>query len=172
MSDLPKDRLQPTPPFTFIGVDTFGPWNIVTRKTRGGQAVLFTCLYTRAIHIEVNEELSSSSFINCFRRFISLRGNVKNVRSDRGTNFVGATGNLDMNIVNVEDRPIKRFLDDKKVSRTFNSPHSSQMGGVWERMIGITRCILDSMMMDIQSKHLIHEVLTTLMAEVGAIVNS
>lgn len=71
MSDLPADRLQPSPPFTFIGLDTFGPWSIVTRKTRGGAsnskrwAVLFTCLYTRAIHIEVIEELSSSSFINC-----------------------------------------------------------------------------------------------------------
>lgn len=46
------------------------------------------------------------------------------------------------------------------------------MGGVWERMIGIARRILDSMLMDLHSRHLTHEVLTTLMAEVCAIVNS
>lgn len=178
MSDLPADRLQPSPPFTFIGLDTFGPWSIVTRKTRGGAsnskrwAVLFTCLYTRAIHIEVIEELSSSSFINCLRRFISLRGNVKEIRSDRGSNFVGATEDLDVNVINVEDNPVREFLYDQKVTWIFNPPHSSHMGGVWERMIGIARRILDSMLMDLHSRHLTHEVLTTLMAEVCAIVNS
>lgn len=39
-------------------------------------------------------------------------------------------------------------------------------------MIGIARRILDSMLMDLHSRHLTHEVLTTLMAEVCAIVNS
>lgn len=176
MSDLPADRLQPSPPFTFIGLDTFGPWSIVTRKTRGGAsnskrwAVLFTCLYTRAIHIEVIEELSF--FINCLRRFISLRGNVKEIRSDRGSNFVGATEDLDVNVINVEDNPVREFLYDQKVTWIFNPPHSSHMGGVWERMIGIARRILDSMLMDLHSRHLTHEVLTTLMAEVCAIVNS
>ncbi|VDI78657.1 Hypothetical predicted protein [Mytilus galloprovincialis] len=83
-----------SPPFSSVGIDTFGPWSIVTRKTRGGQAnskrwaLLFTCLSTRAIHIEVIEELSLSSFINALRRFIALRGSIKEIRSDRGANFV------------------------------------------------------------------------------------
>ncbi|XP_071098015.1 uncharacterized protein [Haliotis cracherodii] len=120
MADLPSDRLMPSPPFTYVGLDTFGPWFVVTRRTRGGQAnnkrwaVLFTCLTTRAIHIEVVEELSSSSFINALRRFISIRGPVKQLRSDRGTNFVGATDALKINVVNVEDNSIKRFLDDER----------------------------------------------------------
>ncbi|XP_071166204.1 uncharacterized protein [Mytilus edulis] len=38
MSDLPEDRLEPSPPFTNVGIDTFGPWTIVSRKTRGGYA--------------------------------------------------------------------------------------------------------------------------------------
>ena len=61
MADLPSDRLEPSPPFTNVGVDTFGPWQITTRKTRGGSAqskrwaILFTCLVTRSIHIELVE---------------------------------------------------------------------------------------------------------------------
>ncbi|XP_062590775.1 uncharacterized protein LOC134252346 [Saccostrea cucullata] len=35
MSDLPRDRLTPCPPFTFVGVDVFGPWDVLTRRTRG-----------------------------------------------------------------------------------------------------------------------------------------
>lgn len=39
MSDLPEERVLPGyPPFSFVGVDVFGPWEIITRKTRGGSA--------------------------------------------------------------------------------------------------------------------------------------
>jgi hypothetical protein len=116
MADLPTDRLTPSPPFTFVGVDVFGPWSITTRRTRGGQAnskrwaVLFTCLVTRAIHIEIIEEMSTSSFINALRRFYALRGKVKEFRSDRGTNFIGATDPLHIDAVNVEDGPTKGLL--------------------------------------------------------------
>lgn len=40
MADLPFDRLDPAPPFTYIGIDVFGPWTIATRKTRGGESQL------------------------------------------------------------------------------------------------------------------------------------
>jgi hypothetical protein len=33
MADLPEDRLTPGPPFSAVGVDTFGPWNVITRRT-------------------------------------------------------------------------------------------------------------------------------------------
>ena len=37
MAPLPADRLTSEPPFTQVGLDIFGPWNIVTRRTRGGK---------------------------------------------------------------------------------------------------------------------------------------
>lgn len=178
MADLPKDRLTKSPPFTFVGVDVFGPWTIITRRTRGGSAhskrwaVLFTCLYSRAVHIEVMEEMTSSSFINAVRRFIAMRGAVSEFRSDRGTNFVGAASELNMNIVNVEDSRMRAFLEDKRIVWKFNPPHASHFGGSWERMIGIARRILDAMLMDTKHGKLTHEVLTTFMAEVMAIMNS
>nr|XP_022331795.1 uncharacterized protein LOC111129629 [Crassostrea virginica] len=59
MADLPIDRVSPDPPFTSVGVDTFGPWEIAARRTRGGiahakrWAIMFSCLTSRAVHIEV-----------------------------------------------------------------------------------------------------------------------
>ena len=61
MANLPEDRLTPGPPFTFVGVDTFGPWDVTARRKRGGLAtnkrwaVMFTCLVSRGIHIELVE---------------------------------------------------------------------------------------------------------------------
>ena len=178
MSDLPQDRLQPGPPFSSVGVDTFGPWEVATRRSRGGVinskrwGILFTCLSTRAVHIEVVEELSSSSFINALRRFMAIRGSVKIFRSDRGTNFIGATDALLIDAIHVEDGPVKDFLYSKGTTWLFNAPHASHMGGVWERMIGVTRRILDSMLLDCKRVALTHEVLVTFMAEACAIINS
>lgn len=93
MAELPHERLQSDPPFSYVGLDVFGPWEVTARRTRGGQAnskrwaVLFTCMCTRAVHIEVIEEMSFSSFINALRRFFAIRGPAKQLRSDRGTNF-------------------------------------------------------------------------------------
>ena len=178
MSDLPSDRLTPCPPFTYVGVDTFGPWSVVTRRTRGGQAsskrwaIRFSCLVSRGIHIEVVEELSTSSFINSLRRFIALRGPVKEFRSDCGTNFTGATEDLSINVINVEDKSVNKFLSEKGIVWKFNPPYASHMSGAWERMIGLVRRVLDSMLYNISSKGFTHEVLCTLLAEVCAIVNS
>lgn len=175
MSDLPVERLQVEPPFSYVGMDVFGPWEVFTRRTRGGQAnskrwaVLFTCLCTRAVHIEVVEEMSSSSFINALRCFFALRGPAKQLRSDCGTNFIGAHKELSAKA------PVKykvqQYLQEHKCTWLFN-PHSSHVGGVWERMIGMARRILDNMLLQAGRVQLTHEILTTFLAEVTAIINA
>ncbi|CAC5399702.1 unnamed protein product [Mytilus coruscus] len=167
ISDMPVDRLTPTPPFTFVGLDVFGPWSVVARRTKGGLshskcwAVLFTCLTIRAIHIEVITDMSSSSFINALRRFIALRGHVKVFRSDNGTNFVGSTNSLKINVINTEHGSVNDFLLTKGSVWIFNQPHSSHMGGVWERMVGTTRRILDSTVLETKAKDITIEVVST-----------
>ncbi|XP_061819391.2 uncharacterized protein [Nerophis lumbriciformis] len=174
MSNLPADRLTLNPPFTNVGLDVFGPWTILARRTRGGYAenkrwaVMFTCLSTRAVHIELIETMSTSSFINALRRFTAIRGPVRLLRSDQGTNFIGACRELQ---INSEDTELKAHLQDKGCTWIFNPPHSSHMGGVWERMIGIARRILDAMLLK-DNCRLSHEVLVTLMSEIMAIMNA
>ncbi|KAI4892094.1 hypothetical protein NFI96_003231 [Prochilodus magdalenae] len=173
MSNLPAERLNPGPMFTNVGVDIFGPWNISARRTRGGiaenkrWAVIFTCLLSRAVHIQVLESLSSSSFVNALRRFTAVRGHL--FRSDRGTNFVGECKDLK---IKSEDPELTTHLQDRGSTWTFNPPHSLHMGGVWERMIGVARRILDALLLKIKTLHLTHEVLVMLMSEVMAIMNA
>ncbi|XP_037833184.1 uncharacterized protein LOC119617312 [Kryptolebias marmoratus] len=175
MASLPSDRLAVDPPFTHVGLDVFGPWNVKSLRTRANNtnckrwAVMFTCLSTRAVHIEVIEAMSTSSFINALRRFLSIRGPVKHLRSDQGTNFIGACKELQ---INVQDPDIMSCLRDNSCTWTFNAPHSSHMGGVWERMIGLVRRILDGLLLQTSTTRLTHEVLVTLMAGVMAIMNS
>ena len=175
MADLPADRLSPMPPFTNVGLDVFGPWTVLTRRTRGGSAdskrwaVLFTCMSTRAVHIELVESMSTSSFINALRRFFSIRGPAKLLRSDRGTNFIGACKELS---IDHRDATLNSYLQEKGCTWQFNPPYSSHMGGSWERLIGVARRILDAMLIQSAHTRVTHEVLSTLMAEVMAIMNA
>ena len=78
MSDLPEDRLESCPPFTYCGVDYFGPFTIKEgRKELKRYGVLFTCMSSRAIHLETAASLDTDSFINALRRFLSRRGPVR-----------------------------------------------------------------------------------------------
>ena len=178
MADLPVDRVTPGAPFTAVGIDTFGPWMIVARKTRGGLAeskrwaIIFTCLATRAVHIEVVEDMTSSAFINSLRRFMAIRGPIKELRSDRGTNFIGAIDDIGASSICVEKGLVHEHLRKNGIVWTFNPPHSSHMGGAWERLIGIARRILDAMLLNSPTQKLTHEILCTFMCEVSAIMNS
>lgn len=99
-ADLTSDRLSMEPPFTNVGLDVFGPWTISAHHTRGGAvngkrlAVIFTCLSIRAMHIELIESMDTSSFINALWRFFAVRGPLKVICSDCGTNSKGACKEL------------------------------------------------------------------------------
>lgn len=176
MSDLPPERLSMDPPFTCVGLDVFGPWTVAARRTRGGHAsskrwaILFTCMSTRAVHIEITESMDTSSCVNALRRFFAIRGPANHLRSDCGTNFIGASKELGLS--NLKSDPIvQKYLSEQSCTWEFNPPHSSHRGGPWERMIGVARRILDCMLLQ-EKTSLSHEVLCTLMAEVSAIINA
>lgn len=53
MSDLPVERVEPSPPFTYCGMDWFGPFVTTEgRKQNKRYGLLFTCFCSRAIHSE------------------------------------------------------------------------------------------------------------------------
>ncbi|KAG1651579.1 hypothetical protein GQR58_026910 [Nymphon striatum] len=175
MADLPPERIEESSPFLHTGVDYFGPFMIKEgRKMLKRYGVIFTCLSSRAVHLETANSLSTDSFLNALRRFVNRRGPVRSMRSDQGTNFVGARNELQQALTEMDNKIIKNEL--VKVNCDFiefkmNVPHSSHMGGVWERLIRTTRSALSSLLID-NSTCLNDEALRTLLTEVENTVNS
>ena len=97
MSGLPPFRLAPyTPPFHYTSCDYFGTYivKIGRNKTTKHYGVLFTCLNTRAVHLELAVDCSTLEFLQVLRRFLSIRGQPAMIMSDNGTQFVGAEREL------------------------------------------------------------------------------
>ena len=141
MTDLPADRITAgNPPWTHVGVDYFGPFMVKRGRAREKRyGCIFTCLAIRAIHIEVATSLDSSSFINCLQRFIARRGKPKTIRSDNGSNFIGANAELQRELKNMKSDEIQHEMNAKGIKWLFNPPYASNMGGVWERQIRSVR---------------------------------
>ena len=111
MADLPKDRISEEPPFSYCGIDMFGPFTVKDgRKEKKRYGALFTCLSSRAVHIEVSHSMTTDSFIMCLRRFIGRRGYVRVIRTDNGTNFVGASAELIESFQEMDHVKIGEFL--------------------------------------------------------------
>ena len=137
MSDLPSARIVgDTPAFTHVGVDYFVLFSVINgRQAEKRYGVIFTCMSSRAIHLEMSYSLSTDSFINALRRFVSRRGNVKSITSDNGTNFAGSIRELGESIEAWNLKFIKDFLLQQSIQWNFNPPYASHFGGLFEREI-------------------------------------
>ena len=170
MGDLPKERVEATqPPFTYVGVDYFGPFNVKFRRgTVKRYGCLFTCLVTRAVHVEITHSLDSDGFIMALHRFMSRRGKPVKIVSDNGTNFVGAEKELSDEVKTINSKRLQDEMLMEAIDWKFNPPHAPHMGGVWERIIKSVKGILRQL---VGNRLLNDEELLTFMAEVEKILN-
>ena len=147
MADLPRPRVTPDqPPFTCVGIDYFGPFLVHQKRSLVKRyRAIFTCLALRTVHLEISHSLDTDSFSLALRRFIARRGQVKEIRSDNGTNFTGAEKELRVMISSWNQAKIHDTLLQKGIKWVFNPPAASHHGGVWERLIRSTRKILGAL---------------------------
>jgi len=170
MANLPKDRVTPDePPFTRVGVDYFGPFFVKQKRSQVKRyGVIFTCLTSRAVHLEIADSLDTNSYINALRRFIARRGQVTKMRSDNGTNFIGSERELTRSINEWNISVIQESMIQKNVEWQFNPPAGSHFGGVWERLIRSIRKVINS---TVREQVLNDDCLHTLFCEIEAILN-
>ena len=138
MAQLPELRTQKSlHAFSQTSIDFAGPF--YTKHGRGKihhkrYLCLFTCLGTRAVHLEVAYGLDTDSFLNAFFRMVSWRGLPKDVLSDNGTNFVGANSELE-ELAGLDRETLQEKTVCHGVKWHFNPPLPPHFSGVYEVMI-------------------------------------
>jgi hypothetical protein len=136
MGQLPFCRLTPfEKPFTYTGVDIFGPVQVTVKHHHEKRyGVIFVCMVTRAIHIEVANNLSADAFMITLRNFLFRRGPCAHIWSDNGTNLVGASRELKSAAAEM-----KWFAAEKaaelEITWHFNPASAPHFGGAPERLI-------------------------------------
>ena len=151
MSYIPEDRLFiDKKSFTSTGchmkLSKSPSSNQVTAKR---YVALFTCLTKREVHLEKAGDLSTDAFILALRRFISRGGKVSIIRSDNGTNVVGASKELRQPIANINQSSVNRHLAVKGTKWKFNPPVSPWMGSIWKTLVKPIKCSVKVIIRDI-----------------------
>ncbi|KAK3739937.1 hypothetical protein QZH41_015978, partial [Actinostola sp. cb2023] len=170
MADLPKARLgYQLPPLANTGVDYFGPIIVSHgRKREKRYGSLFTCLTTRAVHIEISHSLDTDSYLMAMRRMMARRGRPSHIWSDNGTNFVGAEKELRDGLKRLDKERIYDQLSQDGIQWHFNPPSSPHFGGIWERLVQSAKRALRV----VAGKQCVtDETLLTFMAEVESLLN-
>ena len=170
MSDLPSARVSiGQPVFSNTYCDYFGPIMVkVGRSSYKRYGVVFTCLSTRAVHLEVAESLDTSAFLQAFTRFTSRRLPPKVMRSDNGTNLVSGSKELQEGIERWNKKYFESYLAQSGCKWIFSPPLAPHQGGCVERIVKESKKILKNLIGD---KGLTDYSLWTFMCGVESILN-
>lgn len=128
-----------------------------------------TCLTTRAIHIELVDDLTTESCIMALRNFMVDHGQVAELFSDNGTNFHGSENELKEEFGKMDPDKLNGAISSSTLKWHFNPPTASHMGGSWERLI---RSVKNSLYHVLGNRVTSEQVLRNVLKECVGIVNS
>ena len=171
MSDLPLGRLAYGQfPFCHCGIDYFGPMLVkVGRRREKRWGVIFTCLTTKAIHLEIAHLLNADSAIMAIQRMSARRRTPFFMYSDQAKNLKGANDELRKAICELDKNKLVEFGIKNRMRWIFNPAGSPHMGGVWESLVKSVKIILQAILKEEVPRD---EVLATVFAEAEHSVNS
>ena len=170
MAPLPAVRVSPgRPPFASCGVDYAGPFVTKSgRRCAKRYICLFTCLATRAVHLECAHALDVDSFMLALSRFINRRRTLEEILSDNGSNFVGAERVLRVLLRDWDQNDVESRLARRGICWRFNPPEASHQGGVWERLVRSIKRVLYALA---GNSSMTDEAFNTYLIEVEQIIN-
>ncbi|TWW77718.1 hypothetical protein D4764_12G0011080 [Takifugu flavidus] len=170
MADLPPARLRLyKPPFYSTGVDCFGPFTVkIRRRTEKRWGIVFKCMTTRCVHLDLLESLDTDAFLMSLRRFVARRGKPFELLSDNGTNFVGGARELREAFETMAPH-LKEQLAKQKIEFCFNPPSAPHFGGAWKREV---RSVKTALKVVLKEQTVPETVLQTVLVEVEGILNA
>jgi hypothetical protein len=153
----------------YTAVDFAGPLYIKNKGDSSSTKVwicLFTCCVTRAIHLELVADLTTTTFLRCLKRFSARRGLPRRILSDNAKTFKTAA-RLIKTIFS--DKEVKDYLLHAGVEWKFNLEKAPWWGGLFERMIKSTKRCLRKV---VGTAKFSYDEMHTAIVEIEAVINS
>ncbi len=108
---------------------------VILRRSVKRYGLLFTCLVTRAVHIEITHSMDTDSFLMAFQRFQDRRGRPAVIYSDNGTQLVAGEKELREGLSNLNQSKIYGYLSNRVIEWHLSPPAAPHFGGVWESLV-------------------------------------
>lgn len=168
------ERVSPSRPFKVVGVDYCGPFEVNRYSGKCGSKIkcyvaVFICMWFRAVHFEVVNDLSADGFIDAYQRFAARRGNCSKIIWDNATTFVGAKARIDAIYKTIEEASQRTIFRDNRMEWQFIAPRAPWQGGSHEAAVKLFKHHLRREML---SRSLSITEMATLVTHIAGCVNS
>ena len=143
-------------------------------RTAKRYGVIFTCLVTRAVFLELAQSLSTPDFLMVMRRFMGLYGKPRSINSDNGTNFVGTERELLQSLDELANsEALKKMTQEEGIRWHLQPPRAPHFGRAHESLVKSTKRALYRAVQleEIRSRFPTEEQLRTLLFEVSGLLN-
>ena len=163
---LPGYRVSQSRPFAVTGVDYAGPLHVKEgTRIEKRYIALYTCASTRAVHLEVAQDLSAEAFLRTLQRFSARRSYPQMLISDNGSNFVSSAKILKSW---EENHRVRSTLNQNKCKWHFNPSRAPWFGGFFERIVKMVKLCLQK---TLQRTMVTEDELHTVLCEIEADLN-
>lgn len=173
MGVLPDFRTEgPLLAFSRAAVDFAGPFLVKRGRGRVQEkryAAVFTCLQTRACHLEMVTSLDTEGFKMALARFCSRRGCPKLLVSDNGTNFVATERELREAVAALGQSSFAADVASRGIEWKFNPPCAPHFGGIFERVVRSVKQVLQTVL---YKADLTEEELLTALVQAEGLINT
>ena len=178
MGQLPPSRLDPDFVFFHTGIGYAGPYKTLAGHTRRPVELktylaVIVCFYTKAVHLELVRDATTTAFIAALSRFCGRRGLPMVIHSDHGANFMGARNQLSDLYSLLDEKKtqneIQSYLFSQKVTWDTIPVRAPHFGGLWEAAVKAAKYHLKRVLGD---HRLNYDELETVIIQVEACLNS
>ncbi|CAH4036113.1 unnamed protein product [Pieris brassicae] len=142
-------------------------------KCTKGYIAVFICMATKAVHLEVVSDLTTSAFLAALKRMAARRGTPEHIYSDNGTNFIGANRVLDSGYDELKrvfaEEQFATTITDMEINWHFNAPAWPSAGGLWEAAVKSLKAHTKKVIGD---QKFTYEELSTLVAQLETCLNT
>ena len=142
MSPLPLSRLRPSPAWYVTSMDLFGPImikdSVKQRTKKKVWGVIFNCLSSRAVHIDVTEDYGTDSILQVIRKFMCVRKCPSEFLSDQGSQLIAAAKDI-AELASWDWSQIEKFCTERKIKWTLAPAEGQHQNGVSEALIKSTK---------------------------------
>ena len=134
--------------------------------------MLFSCCSTRAVHLDVATNYDTTSILHCICRLKALRGEIRVIVFDPGSQLVGACNEMKNWRHGWSEADLVQYGSENGIDWHFIMANSQHQNGGAEVMVKLAKGAMKSLLQELGSQVVTLNELNTILLEAANLINS